>query len=230
MQMTSIKYKSGLAALLILGVGFSCTTTEQNSDSGTNGQGENRPANYGNIPGSAERVAEGYGRVRYRVEREGTAWIANDSKGYVVVLRRVDRGDVIEVIPDRNRVEIGGRIVFDQDMESGARHAIFLSNAGGWDNWSDQEPYGEIPRRARSMATGTGRLEWRVEEPGRVWVGNDKRKHVVVSQDVRRGDVVEVIPDKNQVKVNGRIVFDQNMESKNQHSIFFLDPSNMGGR
>ena len=227
-QVPSLKSTAGLIVLAALCVGFSCTTTEQNSDYGSDSAPQDRPANYGNIPSSAERVAEGFGRLEYRAARDGTAWITNDSRGYVVVSRRVSRGDKIEVIPDRNRVEVEGRIEFDRDMESSARHAIFLS--GTWDNWSDREPYAEIPRRARSMASGTGRIEWRVEESGRVWVGNDKRKSVVYSGDVRRGDVVEVIPGSNQVKVNGRTVFDQNMESRHEHTIFFADVGSMGGR
>lgn len=230
-QFPCTKSMVGMSTLLILFAGFSCTTTDENGDSGYNNQDSadlDRPAHYGNIPSSADRVAEGYGRLEHRAERDGTAWIANDSRGYVVVSRRVNRGDLIEVMPDRNRVEIDGRNAFDQDMESGARHAIFLS--GVWDSGSSHEPYGEIPRRARSMATGTGRIEWRVDQPGRIWVGDDKRENVVISEAVRRGDSVEVIPGSNQVKINGRVVFDQNMESKHQHSIFFADSDSLGGR
>ncbi len=230
-QFPCTKSMVGMSTLLILFTGFSCTTPEQNSDSGYNNQDTadlDRPAHYGNIPSSADRVAEGYGRLEHRAERDGTAWIANDSRGYVVVSRRVNRGDLIEVMPDRNRVEIDGRNAFDQDMESGARHAIFLS--GVWDSGSSHEPYGEIPRRARSMATGTGRIEWRADESGRIWIGDDKRENVVISEAVRRGDSVEVIPGSNQVKINGRVVFDQNMESKHQHSIFFARSDELGGR
>jgi hypothetical protein len=226
------KSVAGLATLLVLCAGFSCTTPETNSDSGYDGGSSNvdRPAGYGNIPNSARRVADGYGQLRYRADRDTTVWVANDSRGFVVVSQHVRRGDEIEVVPDRNRVEIDGRTVYDRDMESGARHAIFLGDSNSWDNWNEQEPYGEIPRRARSMATGTGRIQWRADSTGRIWVGNDRDKRVVIAEDVRSGDLIEVIPNQNEVKRNGRVIYSQNMESKRQHSIFFADPGSMGGR
>ena len=226
------KTVAGMATLAVLFAGFSCTTTEQNGDNTNYGDHVNSdaPAGYGNIPSSARRVAEGYGRLRYRAERDGTVWVGNESRGFVVVSERVRSGDLIEINPGDNRVEIEGRSVYDHDMESGARHAIFLNSGGSWDNWGGREPYAEIPRRARNMASGTGRIEWRVDEPGRVWIGNDKRETVIVAEDVRRGDLVQVNPGENQVKINGRVIFNQNMESKHQHSIFFVDPSSAGGR
>lgn len=227
------KSLTGIATLVMLAAAFSCTTPEQNQDSGygdPNAPDSDRSAGYGGIPNSARRVADGYGRLRYRADRDATIWVGNESRGYVVVSRRISDGDEIEVIPDRNRVEIDGRAVYEQDMESGARHAIFISASGNWNDSEGKDPYGEVPRRAQNMASGTGRIEWRVDQPGRVWIGDDRRESVVIAEDVRRGDLVEVNPGKNQVKINGRIVFDQNMESKHQHSIFFADPGSMGGR
>lgn len=218
-----------VAGLLTLAAMIACFSCEVDDDagSGSGSPSATLPPEYGNIPRSADRVADGYGRLWYRADRDCTVWVGNESRGYLVVSRRVNRGDEIEVIPDRNRVEVEGHAVYEQDMESGARHAIFASGSGSWDDGS-QEPYGEIPRRARSMATGTGRIEWRAESPGRIWVGNDHDHRVVVAEDVRRGDMIEVIPNQNEVKINGRVIFNQNMESKRQHSIFYTD--SLGGR
>lgn len=225
------KTVAGLAALVVLFAGFSCSVPDQNSDSSNNANSNaDSPAGYGDIPNSARRVSDGYGSLRYRAERDGTVWIGNESRRFVVVSKRVNSGDLIEVNPGDNRIEIEGRTVYDRDMEAGARHAIFLNGGGSWDDWGGRDPYAEIPRRARNVSSGTGRIEWRADEAGRVWIGNDKRQAVVIADEVRRGDLVEVIPNQNQVKINGRIVYNQNMESKHPHSIFFANPDSMGGR
>jgi hypothetical protein len=73
------------------------------------------------------------------------------------------------------------------------------------------------------MSSGTGKITWRVESNGHVWIGNDRQRTLIVQSRVNSGDLVEVDPRGNRVKVNGRQIYNQNMESKHAHSIFFLE-------
>jgi hypothetical protein len=71
-----------------------------------------------------------------------------------------------------------------------------------------------IERRAKSARSP--------DQTGRVWVGDDRGKKLVMSHPVKAGDQVEIDPKKDQVKINGRIVFSQNLESRHGHFVFWM--------
>lgn len=179
---------------------------------------------YGRIPSGAERVASGYGKVTYRAPEDGRVWVGNDNRRYEILSRNVKRGDRIEVMPERDLIEFNEQPIYQQNLERSDKHAVFFrASRSGWGSgWgSGPAPYAGIPRSAESVASGRGRVEWRAESRGTVWIGNDRLKSVVVSHAVNVDDLVEVDPSKDQVKLNGRVIFNKNMESKHEHSIFF---------
>ena len=193
----------------------------ESNGSGNSAWNDNSSAGYGNIPDSAERGASQTGQFSYNVPHEGTIWVGNDSSRFLVVRHNVRRGDRVEVDPRSNRVKLNGEPIYQQDMEANSRHTVYYREAGAGSG-GGPSPYAGVPSTAENMASGSGRVSWRAESTGQVWVGNDKKRSLVVDSRVNSGDLVEVDPKGNRVKVNGREVFKQNMESRDSHTIFFM--------
>lgn len=170
---------------------------------------------YGGIPLRAARLAEGTGRIRARVPATGKVWVANDTKRFVVISLDVAPGDQIEVDAGADRVLHNRREVYTQNLESRHDHVIFYRESLG------SAGYGKIPSEAERVAMGTGTVTYRVEEDGFVWVGDDELRRELLLHPVKRGDVVEIDARRDEVKINGKVVYDQNLESKHQHSVYF---------
>jgi hypothetical protein len=153
------------------------------------------------------------------VPRSGTIWVANTTRNYEVISRAVKRGDVIEVIPQRDRIELNDQPISTTNLESNDQHAKFFRPA----NWSSgPRPYASIPREAQNAASGFGEVSWRAEAAGTIWVGDDRSKKLILSSPVRADDLIEIDASEDRVKLNGRVIYRQNLESKHGHSIFFI--------
>lgn len=183
------------------------------------------PATYGSIPSNAERVASGAGKIEYRVPRDGTVWIGNDAGRFQILRQSVRRGDKVEIHADRDLIELNDAPLYQQNLERNDRHTIFFRQSGaGSGDWGGRGPgpYGDVPRNAENVASGSGTVTWRAEAAGTVWIGDDKLKRAITSVRVNTNDLVEINARNDQVKVNGKVVFGQNLESKNSHSVFFV--------
>jgi hypothetical protein len=199
------------------------STTQESPGAGANPPATATPERYGRVPPRAELAAHGLGRLKFKAPSDGRVWVGNASRKYEVLSHWVSRGDVVEVIPERDLVELNDQPVYQENLEKLDQHEVYFLANGRWDGSSggNIKPYDGIPGRASSVATGYGRIEWRAEQAGRVWIGNDKLAKVIMTRDVRAGDLVEVDAAQDQVKINGKVVYDQNLESKHQHSVFF---------
>jgi hypothetical protein len=219
-------------SLLLAAALSGCSSFSDSNDSGNSGDSNTHPpsskpapapapapaADYGSIPDHADRVAEGYGRLDFRATSDGKVWIGNESRRYQVVTRRVRRNDKVEVIPERDRVELNDTAIFSDNMEKDDRHVVYFvpASSGGW----GPDPYADIPRDAENVISASGTISWRADAAGTIYVGNDKLHTNIVSHRVRATDLVEVMPGEDQIKVNGKVIYSQNLESKHKHSIF----------
>lgn len=200
----------------VLPAGCGTWTTTDNSPSSPGPVIGDAPA-YGEIPDGCDRLTSGSGSLRVRAPGAGRIWIGDDSRRYVICSHAVKPNDKIEIDPKGDRIEINDQPVFTQNLESNDQHTVYFRPSR---SLGRGDVYGDIPRQAERVAGGTGSLLYRAEYDGRLWVGDDKAKRVIVSQTVRRGDAVEIDIKHDQVKINGKIVFNQNLESKHQHSIY----------
>jgi hypothetical protein len=228
---------AGSLAALSLGMG-GCPAT-QDTGSTRDQQGPRQPVEepgwqpdsrevprpYGPIARRAERVDSGTGTLRWRAPESGRVWIANDEREYVVVTRTIKRGDQVDVFPQRDRIELNDEVIYGgkagDNLESRDTHAIWFLARDRGGQWDEIDPYGGIPDSADRVAHGSGVVSWRVDQTGRIWVGDDRNKKLVMSHPVKSGDQVQIDPKSDQVKVNGRIVFSQNLESRHEHSVFW---------
>lgn len=177
------------------------------------------PPSYGGIPPTAQRVADGTGHLSYRAPSDGRVWIGNESRQYQIMARNIRRNDRVDVYPDRDRIEVNGKTVYDKNLEKRDRHEVFFAPSA-YGEWGPP-PYDGIPGDAETVASDSGRFEWRADATGMVFIGDDRDKKFIVRHNVKPGDVVEVNPGKDQVKVNGTVIYSKNLESKHRHSIFF---------
>lgn len=203
------------AAAFIAGCGEIITTDDP--DNGPVIGGSPRP--YGRIPGDAESLTSGNGKLRVRAPADGRVWVGNDDRRYEIVSTTVRRNKEIVVDVKGDQISVDGQVVYSENLESKDRHTVFfLASAGSWFN---QDTYDGIPKRAERVAQGHGSVTFTAPYDGQVWIGNDKQRRRITECSVRGGDHVLIDVSHDQVKVNGRVVYHQNLESKHAHSIFF---------
>lgn len=87
---------------------------------------------------------------------------------------------------------------------------------------TDSSNYGGVPNNAIRAASGYGVVRYRASEAARVIIGNDSRRMVITETQVQAGDEIVVDSGEDKVAVNGQVVYGQNLESKDQHTIFIV--------
>ncbi len=92
------------------------------------------------------------------------------------------------------------------------------------DSDSDRS-FKSIPRDARLVAEGKGRISYRARRDGRVYVYDRKLDKVVYRGQLDEGEEIAVDPDKNRVQIEGQTVKDKIMKKKNEHRIYFYRDS-----
>lgn len=177
------------------------------------------PRPYGRIPDGAESLASGNGKLRVRAPGDGRVWIGNDDRRYEIVSATVRRNKEIVVDVKGDKITVDGQVVYGDNLESKDRHTVFFLASSG--SWLSQDSYDGIPKRAERVAEGHGSVTFTAPYDGQVWIGNDKQRRRITEVQVRGGDHVLIDVSHDQVKVNGRVVYHQNLESKHAHSIFF---------
>ena len=102
---------------------------------------------------------------------------------------------------------------------------------GGYDHDTggyDTDRYGDradhpnrIPRRADLVREGTGKLRWRADLDGAIYVYDPGGDVVRYTGPVRRGDEVLVRPDNDEISVAGRVVSAENLRRDANHQLYF---------
>jgi hypothetical protein len=85
----------------------------------------------------------------------------------------------------------------------------------------DTDRPGRIPRRADIVRDGTGKLKWTADMDGTVYVYDQTRDAIRYTGPVRRGQEIIVQPNDNQIQVDGRTVYDEDLKSDATHQIYF---------
>ncbi len=105
-------------------------------------------------------------------------------------------------------------------------------NTGGYD---DRQPYGEydrpnrIPRSSDLVREGTGKLKWTADLDGTVYVYDVGADHIDYVTSVRRGQELVVHPDEDQVYIDGKVVFHENLRRDARHQVYFARERDAGG-
>lgn len=201
--------------------------------SGSRDDDERSRDHYDGIPGRARVGAEGVGKIKYKAPSAGRIYVGDDELERQIVSVKVKRGDTIEVDADKDRVKKNDEVVFDRNLERRNAHTIYFLRDAGADEPDDGDDFGGgydgIPTSAKRAKSGGGVVRYQVTKEGRVWVGDDDREKMVLARAVVKGDIVEVDPAKDQVRLNGEVISDKNLERRNEHSVFFRAEKSPGG-
>lgn len=113
------------------------------------------------------------------------------------------------------------RIVYrapNHDQDSGHDHD--WDHDHDHDRDHDRRP-SSVPRDADVVKEGTGRLVFRPDRPGTVWVYDVERDKVVFSGDAGH-DVVVVNPDENGIRIGQHNVSADNLHRGDVYRIYWL--------
>lgn len=118
----------GLAAIVIL------ATFNLGGGCASNNKDEARvdPDRPYRIPESADVVAEGHEKVKWTADMDGTVWIFDKDKNNIRWTGPVRRGDDIIIQPDRDKIYVGGRNIYQGNLEKQGWHKIYFVPEGGY--------------------------------------------------------------------------------------------------
>ncbi|WP_428939867.1 hypothetical protein [Fontivita pretiosa] len=80
-----------------------------------------------------------------------------------------------------------------------------------------------VPKSAELLREGSGELSARASSDGKAYLYDVNDGRVVWSGNVQRGELITIDPDNDRAAVEGKVVFDQNLERRHSHRIY-LDP------
>jgi hypothetical protein len=145
----------------------------------------------------ARLVTDGFGDIEWRARRDGRVWVYDVGEREVVWRGDIRTDQRIRVRPERDRIEIDDRTVFDQNLERRNAHGVYFLNNPGGDG-------GGLPselRDAERVAFGRGDLSYVARNGGRVWVYDATDAAIVYRSDVRRDDRIVVSPERNTISL-----------------------------
>src|SRR3954451_3093280 len=79
----------------------------------------------------------------------------------------------------------------------------------------------DIPADATMVSEGDRTLTYHFDQPGTVYVFNRDRDRMMYSGKVERGQTLHVEPDRNQIRLDDRVVRDENIKGNDTRRIFF---------
>jgi hypothetical protein len=80
----------------------------------------------------------------------------------------------------------------------------------------------QIPKEASYVAGGRGQLTWKVPHNGRIYVRDMTAEKALFSTEVRRGRTFTIVPSEDRASLDGEDVPAADMQTRNEHRIYFL--------
>jgi hypothetical protein len=157
------------------------------------------------IPDHATVVAHGEGTMSFTATERGVAYVLDRRTKERIYSADLGRDDEIVVRPDRNRIEINGRVVDRGGLDEDASHEIQWSPSGGAQHaGGGSASLPEALADARRVASGRGTMSHRFDQAGHVWVWDATAGDIVCGHRVKADSVLKVQPDRDHVLLNGR--------------------------
>ena len=215
-HMRSILLLSLISLGLITQIGASC----MNTDTTTRDDRGDLDSSV-SIPRDARKVAEGTGELAYSAHSDGRVYLYDIDDRVVVDNRALRRDERYAADPDQNRIQIDSKKVSNQDLKRKHNHRIYFLAKDSHAS-DDRDSLGtQLPRNAKSVATGAGEITYRVPSHGRIYIYDAGNERVLMSREVHDGQTVLVDPERDRVLIDGKKVYDNNLERKHTHRIYF---------
>lgn len=225
-KLTKVVFVLSGALLLVTQPGASCVSDTSSGDSRDYPRRDDRypprdeqDTNY--IPQRADIVREGRGTLRYTADADGTVYVQNLRREELEVEHRIHRGQVIEVLPDENRIRIDDDSVSKSDLKRDDVHRIYLlrdrrfeddrdrndrNDRNDRGDRNDRAPRG-VPSNAQLMGEGRNReISVTPSRSGSIYIYNVEDRSVVTRVSVRKGDRFVLSPGRRRATVNGKAI------------------------
>ena len=92
----------------------------------------------------------------------------------------------------------------------------------GDDQYSQTERPNRIPRNSDLVREGAGDLRWRADLDGEIYVYDEGARRIVYNGPIQRDQNIRVDPDHDQIRIDDRVVYKQNLHGGNRHQIWFV--------
>jgi hypothetical protein len=203
------------AVVLSTQLGAGCTQTDTSSER----------SDTLSIPHSARVVDEGVGELSYVARSNGRVWLYDQDDKTVLDARRIEHGQEYRVFPEQNRVTLDNHKVYDQDIKRKHAHRIYFQSSSGSNDTLGGDGL-NLPSSAKLVTSGHGgengaRLSYRARDRGHVYIVDRDDKRVVLDRAVHEGDEVVISTGDDRITINGRSVYDGNLERRHAHEIYF---------
>jgi hypothetical protein len=175
------------------------------------------------IPRDARMAAEGSGQLSYAPRSDGRIYLYDLTDRTVLDSRPIRRGETYAVDPDANKIELDRRTVSQRDLKRKHDHRIYFQADNRRSDRDDRDSLGtdRLPRDAKSVANGTDEITYRVRDRGRIYIYDAHDERVLLAREVYEGQTVLVDPAQDRVLIDGKKVYDRNLERKHTHRIYF---------
>jgi hypothetical protein len=80
----------------------------------------------------------------------------------------------------------------------------------------------EVPREAERIEEGRGELSWAARADGTIYLYDVNDRRVVDTQRVRKGQRYTIAPERDLATLDGRPVYEQNLDRDHTHRLYFL--------
>jgi len=117
-------------------------------------------------------------------------------------------------------VTLDDRKVYEKDIKRKHQHQIYFQSTDDRGDGSARGA-GDVPHSATRVASGTGELTYRTKNSGHIYVVDEDVNRIVYDHSVREDQEIVVRPDDDRISVDGRNVFNGNLEHKHSHRIYF---------
>jgi hypothetical protein len=231
------------ALLLATQPGASCMS-DTSSGGGTNSPQDDRyPPNSGRdedtnyIPQRADIVREGRGTLRYTTDADGTIYVQNLRQEQTVLTRRVHRGQVIEVLPEENRIRLDDDTVSKSDLKADDTHRLYLLRDRRFEDDKDRSertdrdgrprddtvrPPRGVPADSQLMGDGRNKeISFSPSKSGSVYVYSVEDRKLISRIAIRGGQKFVLSPGKARATVNGKIVEQKVFNAKTTYRVYF---------
>jgi hypothetical protein len=85
----------------------------------------------GNIPGSADMVAEGNRRLVYQAPDHGMIYVYNDTRDKLIYSGEIDRNETITIDLEEDRLMMGAQELSEQDFDPDHRYQVYFDPQPG---------------------------------------------------------------------------------------------------
>lgn len=179
------------------------------------------------------------GAFSWKADTSGYVWIYDLDERESMQRVEIRKGELLQVLPDENRIKVDGDTRSKSNLHRHSRHRLYLlSDDRRYGQNRDDDRNGnenndknndiqtvEQPKELRNTTLikefRASTFEWKSTARGRVVLFDVKSSKAVVEFKVNKNQKIVVEPKKDRVTLDGKMVYDRNLESNGTYRLYF---------